>query len=40
MLDNGRRVEVPDRSNPVGYELCAGRCARELPEAQRPTCNG
>jgi cytoskeletal protein RodZ len=39
MLVNGRRVEVPDRSNPVGYELRAGRRARELPEAQRPTCS-
>ena len=39
MLVNGRKVEVPDRSNPVGYELRAGRRARELPEAQRPTCN-
>jgi cytoskeleton protein RodZ len=39
MLVNGRKVEVPDRSNPVGYELRAGRRARELPEAQRPTCS-
>jgi cytoskeleton protein RodZ len=39
MLVNGRRVEVPDRSIPVGYELRPGRRPRELPEAQRPTCS-
>jgi cytoskeleton protein RodZ len=39
MLVNGRRSEVPDRSIPVGYELRPGRSPRELPEAQRPTCN-
>jgi len=39
MLVNGRRVEVPDRSTPVGYELRAGRPVRELPEARRPTCS-
>jgi cytoskeleton protein RodZ len=39
MLVNGRRVEVPDRSIPVGYELRPGKGPRELPEAQRPTCS-
>lgn len=38
MIVNGRRVEVPDRSIPVGYELRPGERPRELPEAQRPTC--
>jgi cytoskeletal protein RodZ len=38
MLVNGRRVEVPDRSTPVGFELRAGRRARELPESRRPKC--
>ena len=38
MLVNGRRVEVPDRSIPVGFDLRAGRRPRELPEARRPKC--
>jgi hypothetical protein len=36
---NGRTVNVPDRSTPVGYELRAGKRPRELPEARRPTCS-
>ena len=35
---NGRTIDVPDRSTPVGYELRPGSRPRELPEARRPTC--
>ena len=38
MLVNGRRVEVPDRSIPVGFDLRPGRRPRELSEARRPKC--
>jgi hypothetical protein len=35
---NGRTIDVPDRSTPVGYELRPGKRPRELSEARRPTC--
>jgi cytoskeleton protein RodZ len=35
---NGKSVQVPSRSDPVGYDLRAGRKPRELPSGQRPTC--
>jgi cytoskeleton protein RodZ len=38
MRVNGRSIDVPDRSTPVGYELRAGKRPRELPESRRPTC--
>ena len=38
MRVNGRRFEVPDRDEPVGYELRPGRRPRELSAARRPTC--
>ncbi|HVL94863.1 MAG TPA: helix-turn-helix domain-containing protein [Solirubrobacteraceae bacterium] len=34
----GRRVDVPDRTDAVGYDLRPGRAPRELPADQRPTC--
>jgi hypothetical protein len=37
MRVNGRSVEVPDRTEPVGFELTPGR-RRELGQAARPTC--
>jgi cytoskeleton protein RodZ len=39
MRANGRTIDVPDRSTPVGYELRVGRRPRELSEARRPTCS-
>jgi len=39
MWSNGRTLDVPDRSTPVGYELRAGKRPRELPESRRPTCS-
>ena len=34
----GRVVDVPDRQDPVGYDIRPGRAPRELPAGQRPTC--
>jgi cytoskeleton protein RodZ len=33
-----RTIDVPDRDQPVGYDLRPGRAPRELPADQRPTC--
>jgi cytoskeleton protein RodZ len=33
-----RTIDVPDREDPVGYDLRPGRAPRELPADQRPTC--
>jgi cytoskeleton protein RodZ len=38
MRINGQAVNVPDRSDPVGYELTPGK-RRELGENARPTCS-
>jgi hypothetical protein len=38
MRVNGRTIDVPDRDQPVGYELRPGRAPRELPADKRPTC--
>jgi cytoskeleton protein RodZ len=35
---NKKRVKIPPGSNPVGYDLRAGRKARPLPLGQRPNC--
>jgi cytoskeletal protein RodZ len=35
---NGKSVQVPSRSEAVGFDLRAGRKPRELPTGQRPTC--
>jgi cytoskeletal protein RodZ len=35
---NGKNVQVPGRSDAVGFDLRAGRKPRELPTGQRPTC--
>jgi cytoskeleton protein RodZ len=35
---NGKDVQVPSRSDAVGFDLRAGRKPRELPSGQRPTC--
>ena len=39
MRVNGRPVDVPDRANPIGFELRPGRKPRELPADQRPVCS-
>ena len=33
-----RTIDVPDREDPVGYDVRPGRAPRELPAGQRPTC--
>ena len=33
-----RTINVPDRSTPIGYDVRPGKRPRELPAAQRPTC--
>ena len=33
-----RTIDVPDRDEPVGYDLRPGRAPRELPAGRRPTC--
>src|SRR5215212_1234761 len=33
-----RTIDVPDRDEPVGYDLRPGTPPRELPRDQRPTC--
>jgi cytoskeleton protein RodZ len=33
-----RTIDVPDRDQPVGYDVRPGRAPRELPPDQRPTC--
>ena len=38
MRVNGRTLQVPDRSDPVGYELRPGKRRRALSENARPTC--
>jgi cytoskeleton protein RodZ len=38
MRVNNRAVQVPSRSEPVGFELRAGRSRRELSAERRPTC--
>lgn len=38
MQVSGRRVEVPESDNAVGYELRPGRRARRLPLGSLPTC--
>jgi hypothetical protein len=35
---NGKRLAIPPGSNPVGYDLRAGRTPKPLPLGQRPTC--
>jgi hypothetical protein len=35
---NGDRLRIPPSSNPVGYDLRAGRKPRPLPLGQRPNC--
>jgi cytoskeletal protein RodZ len=35
---NGKNVQVPNRSDAVGFDLRVGRKPRELPSGQRPTC--
>jgi cytoskeleton protein RodZ len=38
MRVNGKTVDVPDRNQPVGYELRPGKAPRELAADKRPTC--
>jgi hypothetical protein len=38
LKSGGRTIDVPDRTTAVGYELRPGKRPRELPAAQRPTC--
>jgi cytoskeleton protein RodZ len=38
MRVRGRTIDVPDREDPVGYDLRPGKAPRELPADQRPTC--
>ena len=33
-----RTIDVPDRQEPVGYDVRPGRAPRELPAGKRPTC--
>jgi hypothetical protein len=33
-----RTIDVPDRRQPIGYDLRPGRAPRELPAGKRPTC--
>jgi len=35
---SGKRLKIPAGSNPVGYDLRAGRKPRPLPLGQRPNC--
>jgi hypothetical protein len=35
---DGRRVDIPQTSSPIGFAIDSGRSLRELPEAERPTC--
>jgi len=35
---NGKRIRVPARSRPIGYELRAGRAPRELSLSAQPRC--
>jgi cytoskeletal protein RodZ len=35
---NGKRLAIPAGSNPVGYDLRAGRKPKPLPLGQRPNC--
>jgi hypothetical protein len=35
---NGKRLAIPPGSNPVGYDLRAGRKPKPLPLGQRPNC--
>jgi cytoskeleton protein RodZ len=38
LKSGGRTIDVPDRATAVGYDVRPGRRPRELPAAQRPTC--
>jgi cytoskeletal protein RodZ len=35
---NGKKLQIPPGSNPVGYDLRAGKSPQPLPVGQRPTC--
>ena len=38
MRVGNRTIDVPDRDEPVGYDVRPGRAPRELAAGQRPTC--
>jgi cytoskeletal protein RodZ len=38
MRVGGKTYEVPDRPDPIGFEVRPGRRPRELPASQRPRC--